>query len=80
MAATFTCPNCGRDASSLIGVGKDGLVCCSACHSPEKNMHVYTGKKLWLGSEVHGKKKLQSDEMRADTERAMLSGSGSGLN
>jgi len=80
LAAVFTCPSCGRDTNTLIGVGRDGELRCPACRHPEKNMHVYTGKPMWLGSEVHGKKKLQSDELRADTERAMLSGLGSGLN
>ena len=82
MAAAFTCPSCGRDTNTLIGVsaGKDGKLCCSACHPSQKDMHVYTGRKMWLGSEVHGKKKLLGDELRSDTEAAMLSGDGSGLN
>ena len=43
------------------------------------NMHVHTGRKVWTGLEVYGKKKLLSDELRSDTEAAMLGGTGAGL-
>lgn len=35
--------------------------------------HVYTGKKIWIGSEIYGsRKKAQSDEVRADLEASMI--------
>lgn len=36
--------------------------------------HSHSGKIIWLGSEVYGDKKLRSDELREDTEAAMVSG------
>jgi len=44
------------------------------CPHGKSHFHVHSGKTIWLGSERYGKKKLQSDELRADTEAAMLSG------
>lgn len=41
--------------------------------------HVFTGKKIWMGSEVYSAKRLRSDELREDTENAMLNGNGYGL-
>jgi len=36
-------------------------------------------KRIYVGSEVYGKKWLKSDEARSDAEAAMLGGNGYGL-
>ena len=38
-----------------------------------KPPHSHSGKVIWLGSEVYGKK-LHSDELREDTEASMVRG------
>jgi hypothetical protein len=62
-------------------LGWDEPLCPNSCTTvlSGEHVHVYTGKKLWVGSEVYGHKKLRSDELRADTEAAMLGGRGIGL-
>jgi len=65
------------DKVRALFFGKAGEVYCRACWNFLGNptglqsSHIYTGKKIWVGSEVYGNK-LGSDELRADTERDLL--------
>jgi hypothetical protein len=72
-----TCEKCRAEVDRLYFRGK-GLWFCKRCFGSASEKHVYTGRKFWTGEEVYGKK-LGSDELRADTEAAMLGGSGKGL-
>jgi hypothetical protein len=49
------------------------------CEERVKFDHIHTGKTVWTGLQAYGRKKLFSDELRSDTESAMLGGSGAGL-
>ncbi len=51
---------------------------CKRCKPWDVDHNHFTGKIIWLGSEVYGDK-LGSDQLREDTENAMLGGSGVGL-
>ena len=77
----LTCGNCGGGVKVLVYTNVKTLGWCRGCCYEVRgkpDAHVRTNKKLWLGSEVYGKK-LFSDELRSDTESAMLGGSGAGL-
>lgn len=67
------CPH--ADEAKLLIFGKNGESYCRSCWEQfgrkSGDHHVYSGRKIWLGSEVYGKK-LGSDELRADTERDIL--------
>ena len=74
------CPKCKRDAPKLHFVirEKKSLWLCNDCDRAFMPKKTYTGRKVWAGHEVYGKK-YGSDELREDTERAMLGGRGAGL-
>ena len=79
--APFTCKNCGEPAHRLLFNHPDRLgfgYCCEE-RARSESSHIHTGKKIWTGLECYGRKKLFSDELRSDTENAMLGGSGAGL-
>lgn len=66
------CPH--ADVVSRLYFDNEGSAFCVACWNGPRGLqssHMYTGRKIWLGSEVYGKK-LGSDELRADTERDLL--------
>jgi len=66
------CRQCGRE----MVLGGEAPLCPRGYFITDtrSSAHVYTGKILWLGSEVYGKKRLLSDELRADTEADMVGG------
>lgn len=69
---TYRCPH--ADKATVMFFGKDGSAYCRPCWEAlagKGDVNHYTGKKIWLGSEVYGKR-LGSDELRADTERDLL--------
>lgn len=79
--APFTCKNCGGPAHRLLYNHPDRLGfghCCEE-RARSESSHIHTGRKIWSGREVYGDKRLKSDELRVDTEAAMLGGSGAGL-
>ena len=71
----FRCMHADKVRSLVFG--KNGETYCRSCWNFLGNptglqsSHIYTGKKIWLGSDVYGKR-LGSDELRADTERDLL--------
>lgn len=76
--APLNCKRCGRAAHHLYYNHPDRNGFGACCELRVRDNHVYTGRKMWLGSEVYGNK-LGRDELRVDTEAAMLGGSGAGL-
>lgn len=76
--APLTCKNCGKGAHRLLFNHPDRLGFGHCCEERAKLEHIHTGRTVWLGSEVYGNR-LNSDSLRADTEAAMLGGSGAGL-
>ena len=59
------CPKCGNET---------GIGLWPWCPHGQPHFHVHSGRIIWLGSQVYGKKKLLSDELRADTEADMVGG------
>lgn len=75
------CPTCKRP----MVTGWDRPLCAQGCGQVLSGTHAGVhdlrpfNARIWTGEQTYGRKKLLSDEMRQDTEDAMLGGSGRGL-
>jgi len=63
------CSHCGRKKIT----GGEAPMCPQGCFLVGSGTHAahYTGRKIWTGPEVYGKA-YGSDELRVDTEKALL--------
>lgn len=74
------CPSCGSaqphtpcpDCGAIVHLGQWPFCPHGSVRAARNAPNVYTGKLIWLGSEVYGAKRLQSDEHRADVEASCL--------
>jgi hypothetical protein len=71
--ATMKCPTCGAGTNRLIWPptlrGDEPRIVCPECYHAKPDKKPYTGRKFWTGEETYGRKKLMSDEFRADLEK-----------
>jgi len=70
--ASMTCPNCHAGTNRLIWLptlrGDEPQIRCGECYHRKADKKPYSGRKFWTGEETYGRKKLMSDEFRADLE------------
>lgn len=78
---TPLCPTCKRPMIT----GWDRPMCSMGCNTTLSGTHAGVhdlrpfSARIWTGEQVYGKKKLLSDELRSDTEAALMGGTGAGL-